>query len=106
MIASLSSAEALVAYDCRGAAKPLHDATPNMAVNLGGGGGGRIIIKRKIPSQNRWGNIFYNTATSSQRDYLLAPRNKKVLCPVCEKTSVIYSIQGLHLRLVTIKQCM
>jgi hypothetical protein len=29
---SLSSAEALVGYDYKGS-KPLHDATPNMAVN-------------------------------------------------------------------------
>ena len=38
---------------------------------------------------------LYNTATNSQRDYLLALRNKKVLCPACEKTSAIFSRQGL-----------
>ena len=45
---------------------------------------------------------LYNIATSSQRDYLLALRNKKVLCPVCEKTSAIFSRQGLHLHYKTV----
>jgi hypothetical protein len=47
---------------------------------------------------------LYNTATSSQRDDLLALRNKKVLCPVCEKTSVIFSKQGLHLHYKTMHE--
>jgi hypothetical protein len=58
-----------------------------MAVNR------RIIIKRKIQVKMAQKISLYNTATSSQRDliYLLTQRNKKVLCPVCKKTSVIYS---------------
>jgi hypothetical protein len=37
----------------------------------------------------------------AQRDHLLALRTKKVLCPVCEKTSVIFCRQGLHLHYKT-----
>ena len=59
-------------------------STPNMAVN-------------QNSSQNAWlRKYLYITAISSQRDYLLVLRNKKVLCPVCGKTSAIFSIQGLH----------
>jgi hypothetical protein len=42
------------------------------------------------------------TSTSSQRDYLIALQNKKVLCPLCDKTSAIFSRQGLHLHYKTI----
>jgi hypothetical protein len=40
--------------------------------------------------------------TILQQDYLLALRSKKVLCPVCEKTSAIF----LKVSIYTIKQCM
>ena len=43
----------------------------------------------------------YNTATSWQRDYSLALRDKKVFCPVCEKTSAILSRQDPHLHYKT-----
>jgi hypothetical protein len=46
---------------------------------------------------------LYNAATSWQRDCLLALRNKKVLCPVCEKTSAIFLDK---VSIYTIKQCM
>ena len=66
--------------------------TPNMAVN-------------QNSSQNAWlRKYLYITAISSQRDYLLVLRNKKVLCPVCGKTSAIFSIQGLQLHYYN--QCM
>ena len=39
----------------------------------------------------------------ADRDYLLALRNKKVLCPVCEKTSAVFLDK---ISIYTIKQCM
>ena len=41
------------------------------------------------------------STTSTQRYYLLALRNNKVLCPVCGKTSAIFSRQGLNLHYKT-----
>ena len=40
-------------------------------------------------------------STSTQKYYLLALRNNKVLCPVCGKKSAIFSRQGLNLHYKT-----
>ena len=41
------------------------------------------------------------TTTSTQRNYLLALKNNKVLCLVCGKTSAFFSRQGLDLHYKT-----
>ena len=74
-------------------------STPNMAVNRG-----RIIIKSKTHVKMTEKISLYNTVTSSQRDYLLALRNTKMLCSSLRENICYFSRQGLHL-VRTVKQC-